>query len=203
MHSLGSPASQPLGQRPVRFSPSAVAWLCPSGLHPSIFSLESAPVSPLNQFHVSSPAPASVSAPSAYICLLSFVFSLSPAVLHTSGFPWVSLSSPAYQHPVIPSSVILCTGSSSGCVIQVNCLCSKSLLFWVASPVAPEVILPRLSAWILNTLAALASISIGPARSHDFSHCTPACFFNLWHQDWLSTHSLPLQLNPTGSFQLG
>lgn len=46
------------------------------------------------------------------------------AVQHTSGFPWVSLSSQVYQHPVVPSPVISCTGPSSGFVIQVNCLCS-------------------------------------------------------------------------------
>ncbi len=44
------------------------------------------------------------------------------------------------------------------------------------------------------------------AKPYDFSHCSTACCYNLWHQDWLFTGSLPLRVRTPqlwGSLQLG
>lgn len=104
---------------------------------------------------------------------------------------FLALSSRVWVLPWVSCSVLAVSVAAArpfGCFTCRSCL---------------VVIQPRLSAWILNSLTALANSPAlpvsgdlsrtraalqRPERSHDFSRCTLTCCHNLGRQEWLSTH---------------
>lgn len=128
-----------------------------------------------------------------YICLLSFSFNLSPAVLHTSQCPGVSRPSSVFQHPLFLllqlalMTLLLLPFSHPAKTFCLDTQLSGSLI--ANSPPLP--ISSDLSR-TYNALQSTLSAFLVPRNASWFQSLHLSLLLQPCYQDWLSTHRLPL-----------